>query len=191
LNSTTLRRVLAEWRRVVVPLAVVLAINVVVFAVGVYPLAQRVANVEERNRRAAQTLAEARKDYEAARNTLTGKERAETELVTFYQDVLPTGESGVRRLVYPRLSQLARQSGLIPQNWKYEISPLRDSTLSAVTIDMVLRGPYSAVRTFIYQLETAPEFLVTEDVSLAEGSASETELVLTIQLATYFRTAGP
>jgi hypothetical protein len=189
-SRTLLTRVLAEWRRVIVPLAVILGVNVLVYALGVYPLAQRVANVEERNRRAADTLAEARKDFEAARNTLVGKERAETELVTFYRDLLPTGESGVRRLVYPRLSQLARQSGLSAPNWKYEIAPLQDSTLSQATIDMVLRGPYSAVRTFLYQLETAPEFLVTQDVSLAEGSESETELVLTIQLVTYFRTQG-
>jgi hypothetical protein len=40
------RRAMREHRFVVLPLLIALGINVVVFAVGVYPLSQRVANIE-------------------------------------------------------------------------------------------------------------------------------------------------
>jgi hypothetical protein len=53
---------------------------------------------------------------------------------------------------------------------------------------MVLTGSYEGMRMFLHQLEAAPEFVVVDDVGLAEGSAAERDLALTIQLSTYFRT---
>ncbi len=184
------RHVLAERRRVVLPLSALLVINVVVYAAVVYPLAQRVANVAERDKTAEQTLAAARRDYEAARGTLTGKQRASTELATFYRDVLPLDLAGARRLTHLRLAQLARESNLKFERSTFEPMEERDSSLTRVRIDMVLRGTYEAMRAFIYQLETAPEFVVIDDVGLAEGSDSGGVLVLTLQLSTYFRSAG-
>ena len=54
------RRALAEHRRYVVPLMIALAVNVLGYALFVYPLAQRVANVEQRNQEAGQALMAAR-----------------------------------------------------------------------------------------------------------------------------------
>jgi hypothetical protein len=55
---------------------------------------------------------------------------------------------------------------------------------------MVLEGEYRNVRRFIHDLETAPEFVVIEDVALAEGTDSDAPLTLTLQLATFFRSEG-
>ena len=86
--------------------------NVLVYAFVVYPLAQRVANVEQRDQAAEQALAQARAEHAQASGTLTGKARASTELTTFYNDVLPQDLAGARRLTYLRLAQLARESNL-------------------------------------------------------------------------------
>jgi Tfp pilus assembly protein PilO len=183
------RRLITEHRRIIVPLGVALLLNVVVYAFVVYPLSQRVANVEQRNQAAEQSLKAARADYQQANGTLTGKDRASTELATFYKDVLPPDLSGARRLTQLRLQQLARQSGLSFERAGYEPKPERDSTLTRLNITMVLSGSYANIRTFIYQLETAPEFVVIDNVSLAEGADSG-QLVVTLQLSTYYRNSA-
>jgi hypothetical protein len=43
------------------------------------------------------------------------------------------------------------------------------------------------MRTFIHQLETAPEFVVIDNVELTEEDAGN-ELKVKLQLSTYYRT---
>jgi len=45
------------------------------------------------------------------------------------------------------------------------------------------------VRTFIHALETAPEFVVIDDVSLREEDAEDGLLQLALQLSTYYQAA--
>jgi Tfp pilus assembly protein PilO len=180
------RRLITEHRRIVLPLGVALLVNVLVYALVVYPLSQRVANVEQRNQAAEAALRAARAEYAQANGTLTGKDRAATELATFYKDVLPPDLSGARRLTQLRLQQLARQSGLTFQRAGYNPVPERNSSLTRLNISMVLSGSYPDIRMFIYQLETAPEFVVIDNVSLSEG-ADAGQLTVTLQLSTYYR----
>ena len=44
------------------------------------------------------------------------------------------------------------------------------------------------MRSFIHAIETAPEFVVIDNISLAEGS-NEGSLRLALELSTYFRSA--
>lgn len=183
------RRVLAEHRRIIFPLAGLLIVNVLVYAVGVYPLAQRVANIEERDRAAEQGLARARREHDAARGALTGKERATVELGTFYKDVLPADLAGARRLTYLRLAQLARQTGLKLKTSTMDPRSEKASTLERLQISIALEGSYDAVRAFLYQLDTAPEFVVIDDVSLADQAGDRNALQLSMQLSTYYSKA--
>jgi hypothetical protein len=68
----------------------------VIYGVVVYPLAQRVANVTQRDQMAEQSLSRANAEYGQASGTLTGKARASRELTTFYTEVLPKDLSGAR-----------------------------------------------------------------------------------------------
>jgi Tfp pilus assembly protein PilO len=181
------RRVLAEHRRSLVPLAIGLVVNLLVYAFFVYPLAQRVANVEQRNQEAEQALAAARADFTQAYGTLTGKDRASTELTTFYNDVLPEGLSAARRMTQLRLKQLARESGLRFERESYEEVADRDSSLRRLRIRMVLSGDYGDLRTFVHQMETASEFVVIDNVELSQGADGDGSLVVTLEMSTYFR----
>jgi hypothetical protein len=185
-----LRRVLQEHRRVMLPLLLVLIADVLVYGLAVHPLAQRVANIQERDRSAERTLAEARLEYDSARGTLTGKQRASTELTTFYRDVLPQNLTAARRLTFLRVLQLARQSHLEFISQKAEPVEERGSILTRLKVDTVWRGTYDDVRAFLHEMETAPEFVVIDDIGLAEGSESQGDLVLTVELSTYFRGAA-
>ena len=180
------RRVLAEHRRIVIPLSVALVVNVLAYGLIVYPLSQRVANVTQRDLAAEQALAQAKADYGQASGTLTGKARASTALTTFYNDVLPRDLSGARRLTYLRLAQLARESNLRFESGSYKPTDERGSTLTRLKIELVLAGTYADIRTFIHALESSPEFVVIDNVELAEG-AEGGNLAVTLELSTYYR----
>jgi Tfp pilus assembly protein PilO len=184
------RRVLAEHRRIILPLLVILLANILLYGVGVYPLAQRVANIEQRNREAAQSLDQAQREHDAARGALTGKERATVELATFYKDVLPADLPGARNLTYLRLNQLARDAGLKLTNLDVERKPERDSTLERLQISLTLEGGYNAIRSFIYQLDTAPEFVVIDDVSLTDDIGVQQAHRLSMRLSTFYSKAS-
>jgi Tfp pilus assembly protein PilO len=183
------RRAMAEHRRAVVVLTVALVLNVVVYVAVVFPLSQRVANVEQRTAVAERALEDARAEFAKANGTLTGKDRAATELATFYKDVLPPSLSGARGMTQLRLHQLAQQSGLKFERDRYEPMVERGSTLTRLTISMSLTGSYGSIRTFIHQLEIAREFVVIDNVELAEGAEGGL-LSVTLEMSTYYREAA-
>jgi Tfp pilus assembly protein PilO len=186
-GSALLRRIGREHRRVLLPLGVLIAANIVIYALVVYPMAQRVANIEESSRAAQADLATARREFDQANGTLTGKDRAAQELSTFYSSVLPSDLTRARRLTTLRLVQLARDANLVMGGQAaQEVAPVTGSTLKQLQIQMDVAGSYASMRAFIHQLEIAPEFVVIDNVSLTEG-ADEGTLVLNLELSTYYQ----
>ena len=187
-GQSIVQRVLAEHRRVVYALAAGIVINILVFAFLVYPLQSDVANVEQRTRAAESALAAAQAEFGRANGALTGKDRALKELDTFYSSVLAKDLTGARRLTFARLAQLAAKSSLDFERRRYEPVVERGSNLTRLKVSMELMGSYADVRDFIHEIESSPEFVVIDEINLAEGSQGDSMLRLTLQLSTYFRT---
>ncbi len=185
------RRMVQEHRRTLIVLGALILLNGVIYSLVVYPLSQRVANSQQRDRDADQALAQARAEHEQATGTLTGKARASTELATFYKDVLPASLAGARRLTHLRLPQLARDANLRYDRSVYQQVDDKDSTLHRLRIEMSLGGSYDAIRGFIHQLEAAPEFVVIDNVSLSEDAAEGGTLAVTLQMSTFYRDEAP
>lgn len=185
-GGALLKRALAERRRVLVPIALLAAINVGVYAGLVYPLSVRVASSEARANAAKARLAAARRDAEEVNGTLTRTETAARDLQRFYKEILPQDISGARRLTYARLDEIAREYGLSTERRAYDIDRSHRGRLERLVISMVLTGEYEDIRGFIHALETSEEFVVIEDVGLAEGSDPSGPLALTLRLATYY-----
>ena len=185
-GTPLLRRVLEEHRRTVTALLAALVANILVYAFLVYPLSKQVSDVASRDARAAAALRDARRDHDLAAGTLTGKDRAATELATFYKSVLPTDQSSARRMIFLRLFELARQSGLKMGHSTSDVEAIKNSTLSRWKTQMELTGSYAAMRNFVRGLETAPEFVVIDNLELTEGDAGG-DLRVRIDLSTYFR----
>jgi len=101
--------------------------------------------------------------------------------------VLPRDLAGARRLTYLRLAQLARESDLEYRRATYAPVVESGSTLTRLQIQLILEGTYPDMRAFIYQLETSREFVVIDNVQLAEGADDGGSLVVTLDLSTYFR----
>ena len=189
-TSVLLRRIGQEHRRLLIPVAAALVINALVYAFVVYPLASRVANIEESSRVARTDLAAAKRDFDQANGTLVGKDRAAKELTTFYSTVLPRGPAGARRLTTLRLVQLARDADLDWGQQTVSETETNGSTLKQLKIEMDLAGSYAEMRSVIHQLEIAPEFVIIDNVALTEG-ADEGTLVVNLELSTYFREPTP
>jgi Tfp pilus assembly protein PilO len=185
------RRIFEEKRRLIWPIAIVLVVNVAVYALVVYPLSQKVAGGEQAAQASAAALAAARRDYAAARSTVAGKSQADLELQKFYRDVLPTDVSGARRITFLRIEQLATEAGLRLERETSSPQPQqRDSRLAKFTYTAALSGEYKNIRRFIHDLETAPEFLVLENVQLSQNDVEGRGINLTVQIATYYRTGN-
>ena len=182
------RRIVQENRRVVYILAAALVINAALYALVVYPLSQRVTSGEQEAGESTRALVAARKTFDSARGTVSGKKEADAELVKFYEDVLPPDLSGARRVLYPRLDQLARKANLTLGAYRFHLDANPIGELRKITMTMNLTGDYSSVRRFIHELETAPEFLVLESVAVTAAAEGDRRLNVVAQVATYYRT---
>lgn len=187
---TPLRRVLAEKRTLIVPVAIALLVNVALYAIVVYPLSKKVAGDQLEAEAAAAALNAARRDFAAARATVAGKGQADEELRKFYSEVLPPDISGARRITFLRIEQLAQQCSLRVERVTSDPKPQRDSELVRFTYSASLSGEYRNIRRFIHELETAPEFLVLENVNLRQSDVENRGLNVEFQIATYYRAAG-
>ena len=184
---TDARRVFTEKRRLILPIAIALAVNLALFVIVLYPLSKKVAGSEQQSTAATTTLNAAKRDYQAARATVAGKGQADQELQKFYMDVLPPDISAARRITFLRMEQLAQQCNLRLERESSDPKPQRDSQLVKFTYRAALSGEYRNIRRFIHQLETAPEFLVLENVELSQSEVENRGLNVNVEIATYYR----
>jgi len=186
---TLLRRIVTEKRGLIVPLAAALLINVGVYGLAVYPLGVKAATVAERAAAAAAARQAAERDRAAAGALVTGKAKADQELDTFYKKVLPANLDEARRLTYARLPELAKKAAMRFAERHTELDQQLEkesSQLGRVRTRMVLQGDYKAVREFLYALETTPEFIIVDDVSLGQPEPGK-PVTLTLEVSTYYR----
>ena len=183
----TARRVLTEKRGLIVPILVALLVNVGLYLLIVYPLSNKVAGGQQQSEAAIAALNAARRDFAAARATVAGKGQADQELEKFYTDVLPPDVSGARRITFFRIDQLAQQCGLRVERQTSDPKSQRDSNLVKFTYRASLSGEYRNIRRFVHELETAPEFLVLENLQLRQSDIENRGLNVDVEIATYYR----
>jgi hypothetical protein len=185
--TTLVSRIITEKRAIVLTLVVALVLNVLAYVLVVRPLGAKSAGAAERAAAATMALRAAEKDVALARALVTGKTDADQELRAFYQKVLPSDLIAARRMTYGSLPALARKTRV-----RYEARTTSiekedsDTRLGHMTIKMVLAGDYENIRQFLYELESSPEFVIVDDLSLVESSSDEPQ-TLTVNLSTYYR----
>lgn len=184
---TLLKRILAEKRAILLPLALALVVNIAVYALVVRPLEQKSLGAADRAVAAAAAVQSAERDYAAATALVNGKTVADQELSTFYDKVVPADLPAARRMTYATLPALARKTNVKYEQRRTDIEPpQKNARLGHLQIRMVLQGDYESVRRFVYALETAPQFVIIDDMTLVQGEAGK-PLTLTLALSTYFR----
>jgi hypothetical protein len=183
---TPWRRIFVEHRAFIVPLALGILANIGVYALVVRPLSAKSAGAADRARAAAASLREAERSYAAARALVTGKARADQELSTFYDKVLPSDQLSAVRLTYVPLPTIAAKANVkvLTRRWQPEV-PKKEARFGRLHISVGMQGDYEGVRRFIYELESAPEFVIIDGVTLAQGDSGK-PLTLSLELSTYY-----
>ena len=185
---TLVRRIVKEKRGLIIPLVIALLANIAVYALVVYPLGVKSATAADRAAAAKDARQMAERDMAAADALVTGKAKADQELDTFYKKVLPANLDEARRMTFARLPALAKKANMRFNERKTEVDQQADrgSQFARLKTRMVLEGGYENVRQFLYELETTPEFIIVDDVSLGQPDA-EKPVTLTLEVSTYFR----
>jgi Tfp pilus assembly protein PilO len=184
---TLWRRILVEKRVLVIVLAAGLILNAAAYVFYVRPMGIKSAGVSERAAAAAEAVTVAQRDYDAATGLVTGKKRADEELATFYDEVLPADQSSARRLTYTALPALARKTNVKFLDRRSDVDPPgRDAQVGRLRIRTELQGDYESLREFIFELESAPEFVIIDDVTLTQSDPAK-PLTLSLELSTYYR----
>jgi hypothetical protein len=182
-------RVAAEHRRWLVPVGLVLAINVVVLLAVVLPLRGSVQSTAARADASAQALRAALADLKEAESTRDGQAQASADLDRFYAEVLPGDFTTARRITHVKLAQMARSHDVNFQSGGATPESLRGSTLERLHVNYSLNGDWDDIRELIYEIETGSDFIVIDNVQLAEGAQSSSPLSLKLDLSTYYRVA--
>lgn len=185
-----LARVIADHRRWLVPVGIVLAINIVVLLAIVLPLRRSVESASARADASGQELRGAMADLKEAEATRDGQSQASTDLDRFYAEVLPKDFATARRITQLKLQQLARSHDVSFDGGAATPETLRDSSLERLQVNYSLSGDWDDIRQLIYALETGPDFIVIDNVQLAEGQQANAPLSLTLDLSTYYRAAA-
>jgi Tfp pilus assembly protein PilO len=184
---TLWRRIFVEKRVLIIPLAVGIVANLAFYAVVVYPRGLKLASAADRAIAANTSLKAAERDFESARTLVLGKSRADEELSTFYDKVLPADLTAARRMTYAALPALAKRSNVQYQQRRYDPEKLeKDARLGRLHIRMVLVGDYDGFRRFIYEFESSPEFVILDDFTMTQNDPTK-PLTLTLELSTYYR----
>ena len=186
---TLLKRILQEKRTLVTVVAVILVCDVGL-SVLVFQLSNRASQTETRATDAEGLLGQASANYDVFSETSARKASADSDLQRFYTDVLPVGLANARRISSPLLVQLAQDTNLVLERGGSDVDRQSGSPLRRLRTTMVLAGEYEDIRQFIFELETAPEFILIEEVILSQGEESDAEIVLSLGVATYYW-AGP
>ena len=181
------KRILVEKRALIIPLALGVIANIAAYVLVVHPLGVRSVGAADRATAAAQTLRAAERDVAAARALVAGKSRADEELATFYDRVLPSDQSAARRLTYASLPTLARRANVKFLDRRTDIEPaVKDTRLGLLKVRTQFQCDYESFRQFIFALESAPEFVIIDDVTITQNDPAK-PLTLTLQLSTYYR----
>ena len=182
-------RIMADHRRWLIPVGIVLVINLIVLIAVVMPMRRSAESGTSQAEQSAAALNAAIADLKDAEATRDGQSQASKDLERFYGEVLPQDIASARRLTQLKLAQMARSHDVTLQRGNTVPEDLRDSPLERLKVRCALAGDWEDIRQFIYDIETGPDFMVIDHVALAEGENANAPLSLLLEISTYYRVA--
>ena len=183
-----LRRIFVEKRLAITIVIVAVVVDIALYALVVFPWSVALTNARTRAEVAGTALIVAEQNLEMARATVDGKLEADRELQTFYREILPSDLSNARGITFARLEEAASLNNLLMERRSSSTDREEGSRLARLQMTMFLKGDYRDMRRFLFELETADDFIVIEEISLSQDDAAENTESLTLGLATYYWT---
>jgi hypothetical protein len=181
------RRILVEKRAAIIPLILGIAGNIAAYALWVYPLGVKSAGAADRAAAATLAVRNAERDYAAAKERVSGKARADQALSTFYDKVLPADMGSAMRLTYATLPAIARKVNVRFVSRRVDTEPpKKDARLGVLKTHTMWMCDYESFRRFIFDVESAPAFVIIDEVAIAQQDPAK-PLSVTLSMSTYYR----
>lgn len=193
-QTPLLRRIFLERRAVLLPLLVAFVVTVGVLLLVVLPLRQAVKSAEDDALQSRLNLAAAKAAEKGAKQAQAGKERADQEMKKFYAEILPRNFDSAANLISFWPIKIAQQSRVKWSSGTTQTKALQDpSNLVKVSSKATLTGEYADIRRFLYEIETAEQFVIIESVELSQSGSAQSSGVLevSLEIATYYVNETP
>ncbi len=188
-QPSLLRRIFLERRAVLLPLLVAFVVTVGVLLLVVLPLRQAVKGAEDDALASRMNLVAAKTAEKGAKQAQAGKERADQEMKKFYAEILPRNFDAAANLISFWPIKIAQQSRVKWSSGTTQTKALQDpSNLVKVSSKATLTGEYADIRRFLYEIETAEQFVIIESVELSQSGSAQSSGVLevSLEIATYY-----
>jgi Tfp pilus assembly protein PilO len=173
-------------KRLLIALAVVLGLNLIVFAAFTFPRSLQRRNLGER-------MASARQEVERERERVAAL-RASHDLVTantrdtsefFSRSIGLRGASMVPLL--REVETVARERGLRVGNQSFSFEPVKGAPLDRFVVKMPVRGTYRELVGFVEALERSSLFVTLDEITVYGQQSGQAELQMV--LSCYFRSS--
>ena len=90
-------------------------------------------------------------------------------------------------MTYAHLPAMAGKTNVRYEAGSWTIDKeLKNPRVGRLQTKMALQGEWENMRRFIYELETAPEFIIIDSISLAQTEVGKPQ-ALNLELSTYYR----
>ncbi len=113
------------------------------------------------------------------------QQKAQEDLEQFRKRLLTKKEFAKR--VVNHLSETAKRLKLNLPAVSYKPDPVQEERLTKMDFSFTVSGSYEAIRRFIHAIETSSDFLIIEDLVLAQRSKETGSPELQLRLATYLK----
>lgn len=126
-----------------------------------------------------------RAEVEKQEKFLSQLERAEADLKKLRSEVLATRETRMIGAQF-EVAELCERFGVDWDTVSIDNELLQGEELDRMVMTVPLEGGYANLRRFLQAVETSDQFLVVEQVGLAEAHEGGSMLQLNVAIATYF-----
>jgi Tfp pilus assembly protein PilO len=178
----------ALWRRMLVPFAVLVGLNALVFGLYTLPrsvqersLSSRVETLRADVERERKAVADRRDRVDAVRSNTGDTER-------FYRQVVFGREESLASSL-EELDHVAGSLGLKPGPRTFDQEEVDGAPLVRFVVTMPVSGSYRELTSFLDRLERSPRFLTVDSIRLREKK-EEGVVDLNVVISTYFRAPG-
>jgi Tfp pilus assembly protein PilO len=156
------------WRRLLPPVVVLVALNLLAFAAYTLPRALQVRNTTARALALRAEIAKQRRITSAIVDQ-AGAIRANTaETDRFYKDVIVANRVELLPLIED-IEKMAAEPGLKAGPRTYALDPVKGAPITRVGVGLSLQGSYDQLVAFLDRVERSPRFLIIDRIALTSG----------------------
>jgi Tfp pilus assembly protein PilO len=182
------------WRRLLKVWLPAVVICVIAGGVYIWQTSEsggRRAQVRERIAELEQSIARLEALERAAGNDRARIAELEQQFATLHDDVFGKLEARLTDILRA-VGSATRNAGLRPGSYSYSASDERETGLVRFGIKFSVEGRYEQIRQMLAELQSSPQFLIVEGLSLSGDEAPVSQdLTISVSLATFLVEADP